>query len=132
MFSSTRMIDVYILANPDMASNYGGLRSEYVFDNTRVNGMNMMEGTRFKLRYDMHQGLNDQYGVQGSPTLVINGAVVDVSRSPEAIKQAVCAGFTSPPKECEQTLSALAYQPGFGLAVDAGGGAAAAAPGCGT
>ncbi|CAG5072148.1 Tol-Pal system protein TolB [Dyadobacter sp. CECT 9623] len=59
MFSSTRMIDVYILANPDMASNYGGLRSEYVFDNTRVNGMNMMEGTRFKLRYDMHQGLTN-------------------------------------------------------------------------
>jgi hypothetical protein len=29
-----------------------------VFDNTRVNGMNMMEGTRFKLRYDMYQGLS--------------------------------------------------------------------------
>ncbi|MEO6286064.1 MAG: hypothetical protein ABIN80_12350 [Dyadobacter sp.] len=58
MFTSTRMIDVYILPNPDLASSYGGLRSEYVFDNTRVNGMNMMEGTRFKLRYDMHQGLS--------------------------------------------------------------------------
>ncbi|WP_138481862.1 hypothetical protein [Dyadobacter bucti] len=59
MYTSTRMIDVYILANPDVASNYGGLRSEYVFDNTRVNGMNMMEGTRFKIRYDAQLGLSD-------------------------------------------------------------------------
>jgi len=59
MFSSTRMIDVYLLPNPDLASSYGGLRSEYVFDNTRVNGMNMMEGTRFKIRYDLQQGLTN-------------------------------------------------------------------------
>jgi Tol biopolymer transport system component len=58
MFSSTRMIDVYTLSAPDLASNYGGLRSEYVFDNTKVNGLNMMEGTRFKLRFDMQAGLS--------------------------------------------------------------------------
>jgi len=58
MFASTRMIDVYVLPNPDMASNYGGLRGEYVFDNTKVNGMNMMEGTRFKIRYDNYLGLS--------------------------------------------------------------------------
>jgi Tol biopolymer transport system component len=59
MYTSTRMIDVYILANPDIASSYGGLRSEYVFDNTRMNGMNMMEGTRFKIRYDAQLGLSN-------------------------------------------------------------------------
>lgn len=58
MFSSSRLIDVYSLANPDLNSNFGGLRSEYVFDNTKVNGMNMMEGTRFKLRFDMQAGLS--------------------------------------------------------------------------
>jgi hypothetical protein len=58
MFTSTRMIDV-LLPNPDLSSNYGGVRSEFVFDNTRVNGMNMMEGTRFKLRYDLYQGLSN-------------------------------------------------------------------------
>ncbi|MCE7041637.1 outer membrane protein assembly factor [Dyadobacter sp. CY312] len=57
MFSSTRLIDMVILQNPDLTSNYGGLRSEYVFDNTKVNGMNMMEGTRFKIRFDMQAGL---------------------------------------------------------------------------
>ncbi|WP_025762088.1 hypothetical protein [Dyadobacter tibetensis] len=59
MFSSTRMIDVYILANPDLASSYGGVRSEYVFDNTKVRGVNMLEGTRFKIRYDNHLGLSN-------------------------------------------------------------------------
>ncbi|WP_221393185.1 hypothetical protein [Dyadobacter sp. NIV53] len=59
MFTSTRMIDVYVLPNPDLVSNYGGLRSEYVFDNTRINGMNMMEGTRFKIRYDNYLGMSN-------------------------------------------------------------------------
>jgi Tol biopolymer transport system component len=58
MFSSTRMIDMFTLQTPDLTSNYGGLRTEYVFDNTKVNGMNMMEGTRFKLRLDLQAGLS--------------------------------------------------------------------------
>jgi Tol biopolymer transport system component len=61
MFTSTRMIDMDIsmLSTPDMASSYGGVRSEFVFDNSRVNGMNMIEGTRFKIRYDSHLGLSN-------------------------------------------------------------------------
>ncbi|GGB88896.1 hypothetical protein [Dyadobacter sediminis] len=61
MFTSTRMIDMDIsmLSTPDMASSYGGVRSEYVFDNSRVNGMNMIEGTRFKIRYDSYLGLTN-------------------------------------------------------------------------
>ncbi len=59
MFTSTRMIDVYILANPDLASNYGGFRSEFVFDNTQVTGVNMMVGTRFKVRYDNYLGMSN-------------------------------------------------------------------------
>jgi len=58
MFTSTRMIDL-ILANPDLNSNYGGLRTEFVFDNTRKSGMNMMQGTRFKIRYDSYLGLSN-------------------------------------------------------------------------
>lgn len=61
MFSQTKRIDINwnYLANPDLVSNYGGLRAEYVFDNTRVTGMNMMEGTRFKLRYDAFLGMSN-------------------------------------------------------------------------
>jgi Tol biopolymer transport system component len=60
MYSSTRLIEVYPnVQEPDLVSAFGGIRSEYVFDNTRANGMNMMEGTRFKIRYDSHLGLSN-------------------------------------------------------------------------
>jgi len=49
--------------------------------------------------------LADQYGVSGSPTLIINGARYSGSRSSEAFKQAICSGFTTQPSECGQTLS---------------------------
>jgi hypothetical protein len=78
--------------------------------------------------YNVHKSLNDKYGVQGSPTLVINGVVVEAARTPEAIKQAVCNSFSSKPKECDQTLSNDAYAPGFGTAQAANG--AAGAAGC--
>ncbi|MSU75495.1 MAG: hypothetical protein EXS55_03215 [Candidatus Magasanikbacteria bacterium] len=81
--------------------------------------------------YPVHKDLNDKYGVQGSPTLVINGVQADAARTPEAVKQAICAGFENPPSECGQQLSALSYQAGFGTQQQAAGGAAAA-PGCGT
>lgn len=80
--------------------------------------------------YPIHEALNTQYGVQGSPTFVINGAQAEVSRTPEAIKQAICAGFENPPEECNQPLSTSSFDPGFGTTVGTAGGAALAA-GCG-
>jgi hypothetical protein len=80
--------------------------------------------------YPIHQELNDKYGVQGSPTLVINGAQVEgVNRTAEAVKQAICAAFNNPPQECQQTLSNSAYGPGFGYQA---GNAATAAAACGS
>ncbi len=79
--------------------------------------------------YPIHQAENDQYGVQGSPTLVINGQEASVSRTPEAVKLAICAGFENAPKECETVLSNASPQPGFG----SGTAAAAVDPAaCGT
>lgn len=49
--------------------------------------------------------LTDQYGVSGSPTLMINGVMYSGSRSSEGFKQAICNGFTTAPAECNQTLS---------------------------
>lgn len=67
-----------------------------------------------------------QYGVSSSPSVFINGeayppsgsyeegkvlgvrdSVFEVQeyRSPEAYKEAICAAFTSPPAECQKTLS---------------------------
>jgi hypothetical protein len=80
--------------------------------------------------YPIHDADNSKYGVQGSPTLVINGVQSQAGRTPEAVKQAICAAFNNPPEECKQTLSTSSFQPGFGLA--AGAAAGAANPGCGT
>lgn len=81
--------------------------------------------------YPIHQDENNNYGVQGSPTLVINGVQAEVGRTPEAIKAAVCAAFENAPSECNEVLSNASYQPGFGLSQGAAAGAAAD-PGCGT
>jgi len=78
--------------------------------------------------YPVSQDLNEKYGVQGSPTLVINGKQVQVARSPEAVKQAICSSFEKQPKECGQTLSTASASPSFG----AGTGAATTDAGCGT
>lgn len=83
--------------------------------------------------YPIHADLNEKYGVQGSPTLVINGVEAQVGRTPEAVKQAICAGFENVPSECNTTLPNTGYSSGFGLALAAaGGGAASAGPGCAT
>jgi len=67
-------------------------------------------------RFGVHDAFNTQYGVRGSPTVVINGTTVSVDpRSPENFKQIICQAFNSPPEECSQTLSDVAFSPGFGL-----------------
>ncbi|MEK7212883.1 MAG: hypothetical protein AAB678_00395 [Patescibacteria group bacterium] len=80
-------------------------------------------------QYPVNADLNQTYGVQGSPTLILNGVEVSSARTPEAVKQLICSGFVSPPAECSQTLSAAAVGPGFGNTAAASGGANA---GCGT
>jgi hypothetical protein len=72
-------------------------------------------------RFDVHTDLCEKYGVQGSPTVVINDAVVEVSpRSAEKFKEIVCQAFNSPPPECSQTLSNNTFSSGFGLETSSG------------
>ncbi len=68
---------------------------------------------------------NQKYGVQGSPTLVINGAQANSERSPAAYLQTICSSFGTQPEECNKTVSTESYQPGFGyeIAKDASGAA---------
>lgn len=65
-------------------------------------------------QYPVDSALNNQYGVQGSPTFVLNGQQVQVSRTAEAIKQAICGAFTTPPSECTTVLSSSSEAPGLG------------------
>lgn len=49
--------------------------------------------------------LNTKYGVQGSPTLLVNETEFSGDRSADGYKTGICAGFTTPPAECSQSLS---------------------------
>ncbi|MDD2757762.1 MAG: thioredoxin domain-containing protein [Patescibacteria group bacterium] len=69
--------------------------------------------------YPIDAALNEQYGVQGSPTLIINGVEVSAGRTPEAVKAAVCAAFKTAPKECDTALSTQSMQAGFGTSAGA-------------
>jgi hypothetical protein len=76
--------------------------------------------------FGIHSALNQQYSVQGSPTLVINGKAVSVNRDAESIKKAVCSAFSEPPSECDQVLSSAVPTAGFG-----GGESDSSSGGCG-
>jgi len=82
-------------------------------------------------QYNVDKTIASQYGVQGSPTFVINGKQVSASRSSEAIKQAVCAAFNNPPAECKTALNTNQEAPGAGAIGAGSGNPAAAAAECG-
>jgi hypothetical protein len=72
----------------------------------------------------------EKYGVQGSPTLVINGETVQAGRDSASILAAICSAFNEPPAACKTELSSTPPAPGFGTGKDSTGGASANA-GCG-
>lgn len=64
--------------------------------------------------FGVHKAENEKYGVQGSPTLVINGVVSRSGRDSKSLLSAVCSAFTNKPSECNQELSSLTPPAGFG------------------
>lgn len=67
-----------------------------------------------------------KFGVQGSPTLVINGTTVSSGRDSASVLKAICSGFTNQPEECKKELSTLSPAAGFTDEALAGGASAAA------
>lgn len=57
----------------------------------------------------------EKFGVQGSPTLVINDVVVSSGRSPSALLEAICKAFKNKPEECKKELDKSNPKPGFGF-----------------
>ncbi len=51
-----------------------------------------------------HSRRAKEYGVTGSPSLVINGVKVNTARTAEAYKTAVCEAFNEAPSDCSETL----------------------------
>ena len=59
---------------------------------------------------------NTKYGVQGSPSFVLNGKLIsNQARDPQSLLDAICAGFNTKPPECSQKLSTSAPTAGFGF-----------------
>jgi len=65
--------------------------------------------------FAIYQAENTKYGVQGSPTLVINGQEVSTGRDSNSLFQVICAGFNKAPAICQTAkLSSVSPAPGFG------------------
>jgi len=58
-YTTNRFLDLANLSSPDGFSDYVGGRAEFVFDNTISHGLNQLEGTRFRFRFDHYSGLKN-------------------------------------------------------------------------
>jgi Tol biopolymer transport system component len=56
-YALTRRIELSSIGEPDRTSDYAGLRGEFVYDNSKINGMNMIEGTRAKVKFENYTGI---------------------------------------------------------------------------
>lgn len=80
-------------------------------------------------KFMIHDADTKKYGVQGSPTLVINGQKVQSGRDAQSILSTICSAFTTKPEGCNADMASFGNPaPGFGF--DTQGGSASAA-GCG-
>lgn len=68
---------------------------------------------------------NEEYGISGSPTLVINDKVVSSARSPAAYLATICGAFNKAPEECDEKLSSVNPSAGFGYEATGGSNTAA-------
>ncbi|KKQ11783.1 MAG: hypothetical protein US25_C0073G0001, partial [Candidatus Moranbacteria bacterium GW2011_GWE1_36_7] len=73
-----------------------------------------------------------QFGVQGSPTLVVNETTIASGRDSASVLKAICSGFANQPKECQAKLSATSPVAGFDDQASASAGGSAPAASCET
>jgi len=79
-------------------------------------------------KFAIHDAENVKYGVQGSPTLVINGKEVQANRDSASLLASICAAFKNAPDECKAQLDSATPAAGFGTGTAAAGSAAECAP----
>lgn len=82
--------------------------------------------------FDINKDENVKFGVQGSPTLVINGTTVSSGRDSASVLKAICTGFANQPKECSTKLSSTSPTAGFDDQAAAAAGGSAPAASCAT
>jgi hypothetical protein len=87
------------------------ITQSYINRNTWISG-------RFP-PFDIYKEETEQYDIYASPTLLVNGTIIDTYRDPKSLLETVCAGFAAKPASCDANLSDASPAPGFGF-VDAG------------
>jgi hypothetical protein len=85
--------------------------------------------TKAKDYYKVDSDLSNKYGVQGSPTLIINGAESNAGRNSASYLAGICAAFNKAPSACSNTLSSSNPSAGFGYSASD---SAASAASCGS
>ncbi|MBI2046623.1 hypothetical protein HYT26_00460 [Candidatus Pacearchaeota archaeon] len=87
--------------------------TEAGIDKTRLNSCMKSKAKDY---YKSDSALSNGYGVQGSPTLIINGQEASSGRSSSALLSAICSAFNNEPEECNEQVSSQDPAPGFGYA----------------
>lgn len=65
--------------------------------------------------FDVQKVENAQYGITGSPGLVVNGVKASSGRSPQALLSTICSGFENQPEACNEPLDSASPSSGFGF-----------------
>ncbi len=65
-------------------------------------------------RFMIHDAENKEFGVQGSPSLVINGKKIQSGRDSAGLLNLICSSFEEQPEACKAELPSAAPAPGFG------------------
>jgi protein-disulfide isomerase len=80
--------------------------------------------------FNVYETENQAYGIQGSPTLVINGVQADTARDAASLLAAICDSFTDAPAECNTDMTSYG-NPAAGFGWTNQGAAASTGGGCG-
>lgn len=122
--NTTRCVAKVGIDKTKLASCIASTDTKYNVTNM-FNDKSTWQGGQFP-QFPIYKTENTKYGVQGSPTLVINEVQASSGRDPASLLSVVCSAFENPPAECEAKLSSTSPSPGFG-----GGTGTASAASCG-
>jgi hypothetical protein len=101
------------LSSADLASDIAAADDQYSITKN-LEDESSWSGGKYP-QFNTNTTENEQYSVQGSPTLVINGKVMEgVNRTPAALLTAICSAFNTEPEACGVTLSTEIPTSGFG------------------
>ena len=113
------------------AGDSAGCLTKTSIDKTKLNACLANDNKKAKEYYKVDSDLSNKYGVQGSPTLIINGVESSAGRDSASYLKGICSAFnTAPATECSKQVSSASPSPGFGTAAASSGSAAASNAGC--